>query len=587
MDQLTNDKDPKQDTVNLLIIAISTAIVLVFVKRTFWVADDFVYMQILSKSDLSWNLLTQSYNQHVVPLFIFSWWFVYKISNGNYIYAEIIMTAGYIYLCISFLSLIKLFHLTSRQTHFLLIMFCTSLLIIHNFLWWAAFLSFLLPIILIINFTKHSIKFKESHKKIDFALGLIFYIASTLYFEKMAIYSIFILIFVLFYDNYNLNYKKSISTLKEMKYYWATIFIWTIFIAYLYLASNSLSQTQGRPTILKMVMYCKFIYTKYFTPRVFGLDPGYFNILGNQRITQIFSVVIILFALLLIIKLKKFYAFFLLYLLFFVAVNESVVAYGRLNSYGYTLGNEIRYHLDSYFMFMLVLALTLKYVNSKDVKLFKSKFYKIALMVLLALVVLFNLRTLNADSYNFITYYAKTFHQNLKSARDKTIVNTMINERYIDIGNREDNQLSSIQNLLHLNIKTTDIGDTIMLPSGKTLNLSRLSKLKTTPIQTNELCAATNNISTVLESPQVSEYIAFTLLGDVNNLDYITVTDHNKTTKSYTFDDRESDAKSFAFSTLYLFDKGELSIGFYFDEPSNNCIEDISLIDRINFRTKI
>ena len=184
----------------LIIIVLATVIVGYFISKTYWAADDFVYMQKFNGQSLSWNLITKSYDQHVVPMFITTWWVVDRIANGNYFIAASIMTAGFMILQYSFWRLLKLFSLSDMQRYFLLIFFVLSSTIIHNFIWWAAFLSSIVPLIFIINFFIYSIRYSRRYKKFDLVKSVFTFLISSLFFEKMALYSVVIFVFLLFFE---------------------------------------------------------------------------------------------------------------------------------------------------------------------------------------------------------------------------------------------------------------------------------------------------------------------------------------------------------------------------------------------------
>lgn len=571
----------------LALFALGTLAISFFVSKTFWAADDFVFMQGFQSKNLSWQLLTSSYDQHVVPFFILTWWIVNQLAKGNYLWAQIIIISGFILLQYSFYKLIEQFSISKKQKVFLLTIFISSSIVNNNFIWWAAFLSSALPLICVINFFTFAIKYKRTCSNKHLVISILFYIVATLFFEKMAIYSFLAIIYLLFFENYKLSLSNANLTIKKCKYLFIGIIIWTALIVLNYLNSGSIDQVSAPTSPYKILIYIKLVFTKYFTPRIFGLSSNSFTILNDTAILQIFSITVIAIAIALCFKYGKFYTLALGIFLAFTIANESITAYGRLSDLGYRLGNEIRYHLDSYLVFILFLMAILQYVNKNNLSLTKSDKYVSLISIATLIIVLLNIYAMNQITKSSVSYQTKLFYNNLKQFDNTEIVETKINEKYVYYKKYPYNSLHNIQNILKLNIQTVDIGNNLLLPTGKVGEINEVEKLGTLPFLTEEKCSENSVLTVVNYIAEPSEYITFMSKNNLENLVFINATDEFGNSKNYLFTKQKSKEKTFAFTSLYLYEKGTLNITFHFEENTDACIEKINLIKRIEYNAKI
>ncbi|HMS25349.1 MAG TPA: hypothetical protein PKB15_06675 [Acidimicrobiia bacterium] len=572
------------------IIAIFTLFAIYLMNHTYWAADDFVYMQRFEGQSLNWDLITTPFDNHLVPMFVASWWVIDRIARGNYWVAETFMIFGFIVLQFSVWKLLQCFSLSKKHEYVALSLFASSSIILHNFIWWAAFLSSIVPLILIVNFFRLCILYTREHSGRRLLMITVLFFVASLFFEKMLMYSGVIFLYCVLIENDSISVKKIFTTVQKHKWLWISLISITMALAVAYVSSGALESVKEKPGLFPMISYLKVVWFQFFVPQLFGLRYLNIDILNKPIFTIIFGIVVTVILVGAFLRIGKRSLHMAVFFGIVFVVNESIVAYGRLFTNGYNLGGEIRYHLDSFFLLFVCGIAALAYFRSNRKSRSDSVFEKILMhrsaqsvgYVILAVVILANLGSAYFDLEHSIGYDSLRYRKNIAHIRNHEVARTRVNQRYMYFGAVPFNDLENVGHAMNIDLKITDISSEVILPQGEVVTASRLKKIGYQSIVKAQQCSQNGSLSVSSVNPAPFEYVAFSFSGEQKNLAKIQVSNGGQTVNTLHFSPRDKNKTTYAFSTLYQFPDGNLSLTFIAKKNTNICLDEIYGIEYID-----
>lgn len=537
----------RNNRIPLAIITLGTVLATYFISHTYWAADDFAYMQRFADQPLSWEFITTPFDNHLVPLFVATWWAVNKIAQGNYTYAAVIMVLGFITLHFSFLKLLKQFSLSDIQRNILVAVFVFASLILHNFFWWAAFLSSIVPLIFIINFLTYSMKYYKDTETKYLVVSLLCLTVASLYFEKMMMYSgVLFLFLVLVHGDFSVTCVK--NTILRLRWMWVGLTGIVGVLMVMYVQSGALETVSSRPTPSSLFSYLKVTWFQYFIPQVFGIRYLNIDVFGNSTLTIVFGVVVTFLVGLFLLKCKYFGLRVAMFFGIVFIIAESAAALGRLTYNGYGISGEMRYHLDSFLVFCISIAAVTAYL-SRYAPMTIHRSISFMLCTLFVLFLSLNIYTAHHDLTHSIGYQTKIFHNNIRNI-DHQVAETRF--RIMHFSSLKYNLLSNVLAATNTDIDLTDVAEHAVLPNGTSMKARDLFQFGKIDLLRTKKCSINGSLTVdIPENNAGYEYVVFNISSGSKNLSKISLDGSGHQLLDLDFTPNSVSDTSYVFSPLY------------------------------------